>query len=147
MKIGIPKEILNNENRVALTPNGVHTLVSAGHEVYVQSGAGEGSSFSDEEYSGAGATIVQTAKEAWSNELILKVKEPLEEEFEYLYEGQIIFTYLHLASQPQLTKVLVEKKVTGIAYETVQLPNNSLPLLTPMSEVAGYMATQIGANF
>lgn len=147
MKIGIPKEILNNENRVALTPNGVHTLVSAGHEVYVQSGAGEGSSFSDEEYSGAGATIVRTAKEAWSNELILKVKEPLEEEFEYLYEGQIIFTYLHLASQPQLTKVLVEKKVTSIAYETVQLPNNTLPLLTPMSEVAGYMATQIGAQY
>lgn len=147
MKIGIPKEILNNENRVALTPNGVHTLISAGHEVFVQSGAGEGSSFSDEEYSGAGATIVKTAKEAWSQELILKVKEPLEEEYDYLYEGQIIFTYLHLASQPQLTKVLLEKKVIGIAYETVQLPNRTLPLLTPMSEVAGYMATQIGAQY
>lgn len=147
MKIGIPKEILNNENRVALTPNGVHTLTSAGHEVFVETGAGEGSTFSDEEYSGAGATIVQTAKEAWSNELILKVKEPQEEEFEYLYEGQIIFTYLHLASQPELTSVLLEKKVTSIAYETVQLPNNTLPLLTPMSEVAGYMATQIGAQY
>ncbi|MBO1003371.1 alanine dehydrogenase [Pseudogracilibacillus auburnensis] len=147
MKIGIPTEILNNENRVALTPAGVHTLTGAGHEVYVQTGAGEGSSFSDEEYTEAGAMIVATAKEAWSQELIMKVKEPLEEEYDYFYEGQILFTYLHLASHPELTKVLVDNKVIGIAYETVQLPDRSLPLLTPMSEVAGYMATQIGAQF
>lgn len=147
MKIGIPKEILNNENRVALNPAGVLTLTDAGHEVYVQAGAGEGASFSDAEYVEAGATIVETAKEAWNQEMIMKVKEPLEEEYEYLYEGQIIFTYLHLASHPELTQVLLDKKVIGIAYETVQLPDRTLPLLTPMSEVAGYMATQIGAQY
>src|SRR5690625_5245427 len=146
MKIGIPKEILNNENRVALNPAGVLTLTDAGHEVYVQAGAGEGASFSDAEYVEAGATIVETAKEAWNQEMIMKVKEPLEEEYEYLYEGQIIFTYLHLASHPELTQVLLDKKVIGIAYETVQLPDRTLPLLTPMSEVAGFMATQIGAQ-
>ena len=147
LKIGIPKEILNNENRVAITPSGVHTLVNAGHEVYVETGAGFGSTFSDEEYRGAGATIVPTAKEAWAQEMVLKVKEPLPEEYDYFYEGQIIFTYLHLASHPKLTQQLIEKKVTAIAYETVQLENKTLPLLTPMSEVAGYMATQIGAQF
>lgn len=147
MKIGIPKEILNNENRVALNPAGVLTLTDAGHEVYVQAGAGEGASFSDAEYVEAGATIVETAKEAWNQEMIMKVKEPLEEEYEYLYEGQIIFTYLHLVSHPELTQVLLDKKVIGIAYETVQLPDRTLPLLTPMSEVAGYMATQIGAQY
>lgn len=147
MKIGIPKEVLNNENRVALTPSGVYALTSAGHDVYVETCAGDGSGFADEEYANAGATIVPTAKEAWAQQLIMKVKEPLEEEYEFLYEGQILFTYLHLASQPELTKVLVDKKVTGIAYETVQLPNRTLPLLTPMSEVAGYMATQLGAQY
>ncbi|HLR42316.1 MAG TPA: alanine dehydrogenase [Pseudogracilibacillus sp.] len=147
MKIGIPTEILNNENRVALAPTGVLTLTDAGHEVFVQSGAGAGSSFCDEEYENAGATIVQTAKEAWAQDMVLKVKEPLEEEYEYLREGQILFTYLHLASHPTLTKALVEKKVTALAYETVELPNRALPLLTPMSEVAGYMATQIGAQY
>lgn len=147
MKIGIPKEIMNNENRVALTPAGVLTLTNAGHEVYLQTNAGKGSNFPDEEYAEAGATIVQTAKEVWSNELIMKVKEPFEEEFDYLYEGQIIFTYLHLASHEQLTKTLLDKKVTGIAYETVQTSNRTLPLLTPMSEVAGYMATQLGAQY
>lgn len=147
MKIGIPKEILNNENRVALNPAGVLTLTDAGHEVFVQTGAGEGASFSDEAYVNAGATIVKTAKDAWNNEMIMKVKEPLEEEYDYLYEGQIIFTYLHLASHPELTQVLRDKKVTGIAYETVQLADRTLPLLTPMSEVAGYMATQIGAQY
>src|SRR5699024_10972111 len=147
VRIGIPTEILNNENRVALAPSGVLTLTNAGHEVFVQAGAGEGSSFTDEAYKEAGATIVATAKEAWAHELILKVKEPLEEEYAYLKEDQIIITYLHLASQPALTKQLVEKNVTGIAYETVQLSNRSLPLLTPMSEVAGYMATQIGAQY
>lgn len=147
MNIGIPKEILNNENRVALSPAGVLTLKKAGHEIYVQAGAGEGASFSDEDYVQAGAVIVDSAEEAWKQEMIMKVKEPLEEEYDFLYEGQIIFTYLHLASHPQLTQVLLDKKVIGIAYETVQLPNRSLPLLTPMSEVAGYMATQIGAQF
>lgn len=147
MKIGIPKEIMNNENRVALTPAGVLTLTSAGHDVFVQASAGEGSSFADDEYKDAGATIVQTAKEAWAQQLIMKVKEPFEEEFDYLYEGQILFTYLHLASHEQLTKKLLEKKVTAIAYETVQTSNRALPLLTPMSEVAGYMATQLGAQY
>lgn len=147
LKIGVPKEILNNENRVAITPSGVDSLVNAGHEVYVETGAGFGSTFSDEEYRGAGASIVPTAKEAWAQEMVLKVKEPLPEEYDYFYEGQIIFTYLHLASHPKLTQQLIEKKVTAIAYETVQLDNKTLPLLTPMSEVAGYMATQIGAQF
>lgn len=147
MKIGIPKEILNNENRVALSPAGVHTITNAGHEVLVETGAGEGSGFSDEEYVNAGATIARDAKEAWTNEMVMKVKEPLPEEYDYLQAGQIVFTYLHLASHPELTQVLIEKKVTAIAYETVQLSNNTLPLLTPMSEVAGYMATQIGAQY
>ena len=147
MKIGIPKEIMNNENRVALTPAGVMTLTNAGHEVFIQTGAGIGSSFSDEAYEHAGAKIVQTAKEAWSQQMIMKVKEPFREEYNYLYEGQIIFTYLHLASHEELTQTLLDKKVTGIAYETVQTANRTLPLLTPMSEVAGYMATQIGAQY
>lgn len=147
MKIGIPKEIKNNENRVAMTPAGVVTLTKSGHEVFIESGAGIGSSFSDAEYAAAGAHIVTTAKEAWANELILKVKEPVSTEYDYFYEGQILFTYLHLAPERKLTQALLDKKVTGIAYETVQLPNGSLPLLTPMSEVAGKMATQIGAQF
>lgn len=147
MKIGIPTEILNNENRVALAPTGVLTLTDAGHEVFVQAGAGAGSGFCDEDYENAGATIVETAKEAWAQEMVMKVKEPLEEEYDFLCEGQILFTYLHLASHPTLTKVLVEKNVIAIAYETVQLPDKRLPLLTPMSEVAGYMATQIGAQY
>ncbi len=147
MKIGIPKEILNNENRVALTPAGVYSLVQAGHEVLVEKNAGLGSSFTNEEYEEAGATLVSSASEAWNQEMVMKVKEPLEAEFEFLREGLILFTYLHLASHQQLTKQLVEKKVISIAYETVQLADHSLPLLTPMSEVAGYMATQIGAQY
>ena len=147
MKIGIPKEIKNNENRVAMTPAGVVSLTNAGHEVYIESNAGIGSSFTDADYAAAGAHIVETAKEAWAQELILKVKEPISSEYDYFYEGQILFTYLHLAPERELTKALLEKKVVGIAYETVQLANGSLPLLTPMSEVAGKMATQIGAQF
>ncbi|TCT24965.1 L-alanine dehydrogenase [Melghiribacillus thermohalophilus] len=147
MKIGVPKEIKNNENRVALTPAGVMTLKKAGHEVFIETGAGLGSGFTDEQYTEAGAQIVTTAKEAWSQEMVMKVKEPLPEEYDYFYEGLILFTYLHLAAEPELTKALIEKKVVGIAYETVQLDNGSLPLLTPMSEVAGRMATQIGAQF
>src|SRR5699024_2293264 len=133
VKIGIPKEILNIENRIALTPAGVHTLTSAGHEVFVQSSAGEGAGFLDEEYVEAGAEIVQTAEEAWNNEMIMKVKEPLEEEYSYIKKEQIIFTYFHLASQPVLTEKLIEKEAVAVAYETVQLEDRSLPLLTPMS--------------
>ncbi|GEN45906.1 alanine dehydrogenase [Alkalibacillus haloalkaliphilus] len=147
MKIGVPKEIKNNENRVALTPAGVMSLIKAGHELYVETNAGEGSNFTDEQYKEAGATIVSTAKEAWDQQMVMKVKEPLPEEYDYFYEGQILFTYLHLAAEPELTKALTEKKVIGIAYETVESAQGTLPLLTPMSEVAGRMASQIGAQF
>lgn len=147
MNIGVPKEIKNNENRVAMAPSGVLTLTKAGHQIFMETNAGLGSGFSDEQYVNAGATIVSSPKEAWSQEMVMKVKEPLPEEYSYFYEGQILFTYLHLAAEAELTKELVNKKVTAIAYETVQLPNNTLPLLTPMSEVAGKMASQIGAQF
>jgi alanine dehydrogenase len=147
MIIGVPKEILNNENRVAMTPAGVFTLKSAGHEVLIETGAGLGSSFTDEDYIEAGAKIVASAAEAWNTDMVMKVKEPKASEYGYFREGQIVFTYLHLAPEVELTQALLEKKVTGIAYETVQLPNNSLPLLSPMSEVAGRMATQIGAQY
>lgn len=147
MKIGVPKEIKNNENRVAMTPSGVLSLIASGHEVYIEAGAGVGSSFTDNDYLLAGAHIVDSAVEAWNADMVLKVKEPIESEYQYFREGLILFTYLHLAPEPELTKALLENKVVGIAYETVQLPNNSLPLLTPMSEVAGRMATQIGAHY
>ena len=147
MKIGVPKEIKNNENRVAMTPAGVWTLLSAGHEVVIETGAGLGSSFTDTDYKEAGAIIVATAEQAWDADMVMKVKEPIASEYGYFKEGLILFTYLHLAPEPQLTKALLDKKVAGIAYETVQLPNRSLPLLTPMSEVAGKMATQIGAQY
>jgi alanine dehydrogenase len=147
MRIGIPKEIKNNENRVAITPAGVMTLVKAGHEVYVEKDAGQGSGFTEDEYMAAGAKIVDTAEEAWSMDMVMKVKEPLPEEYRYFREGLILFTYLHLAPEPELTRALIDNKVVGIAYETVQLPNGSLPLLTPMSEVAGRMSVQIGAQF
>ncbi|MEC1180384.1 alanine dehydrogenase [Metasolibacillus meyeri] len=147
MKIGVPKEIKNNENRVAMTPAGVVTLVQAGHEVMIETGAGLGSSFTDADYIEAGAAIVPTAADAWKAEMVMKVKEPVASEYDYFYEGLILFTYLHLAPERALTAALLEKKVVGIAYETVQLPNRSLPLLTPMSEVAGKMATQIGAQY
>ncbi|RPF55354.1 alanine dehydrogenase [Aquisalibacillus elongatus] len=147
MNIGVPKEIKNNENRVALTPAGVNDLTNAGHQVFIETDAGEGSNFTDKQYEEAGATIVSTAAEAWKQGMVMKVKEPLPEEYDYFYEGLILFTYLHLAAEPELTKALVDNKVVGIAYETVQLDNGSLPLLTPMSEVAGRMASQIGAQF
>ncbi|MEK4426607.1 alanine dehydrogenase [Solibacillus sp. FSL K6-1523] len=147
MKIGVPKEIKNNENRVAMTPAGVLSLVTSGHEVVIEKGAGLGSAFTDADYLLAGAKIVDSAEEAWSAEMVLKVKEPVESEYGYFREGLILFTYLHLATELALTKALNDKKVVGIAYETVQLPNRSLPLLTPMSEVAGKMATQIGAQY
>ncbi|MEK4627636.1 MAG: alanine dehydrogenase [Solibacillus sp.] len=147
MKIGVPKEIKNNENRVAMTPAGVLSLIANGHEVYIETGAGLGSAFTDEDYLLAGAQIVNTAAEAWNAEMVMKVKEPISSEYGYFREGLILFTYLHLAPEPELTKALLENRVVGIAYETVQLPNRSLPLLTPMSEVAGKMATQIGAHY
>lgn len=146
MLIGIPKEIKNNENRIALTPGGVHALVNNGHEVIVEKGAGLGSYFTDDDYIEVGARI-GSVEEAWNVDMVMKVKEPLEPEFKYFKEGLILFTYLHLAPEPALTKALLDNKVVGIAYETVQLPTGGLPLLSPMSEVAGRMATQIGAQF
>ncbi|PKE44662.1 alanine dehydrogenase [Macrococcoides caseolyticum] len=146
MLIGIPKEIKNNENRIALTPGGVHALVDNGHEVIVEKGAGLGSYFTDEDCIEVGARI-GSVEEAWNVDMVMKVKEPLEPEFKYFKEGLILFTYLHLAPEPALTKALLDNKVVGIAYETVQLPTGGLPLLSPMSEVAGRMATQIGTQF
>ena len=147
MRIGVPKELKNNENRVAMTPAGVVNLIKFNHEVLIEQGAGIGSGFTDEDYQSAGAKLVQTAEEAWSMEMVMKVKEPLPNEYKYFRDGLILFTYLHLAPEPELTKALIDNKVVGIAYETVQLSNKSLPLLTPMSEVAGRMAPQIGAQF
>ncbi len=147
MRIGVPTEIKNNENRVAMTPAGVVQLVKAGHEVFIQKGAGNGSGFADKHYIHAGAKMVETATEAWSMDMVMKVKEPIPVEYSFFREGQILFTYLHLAPERELTQELVHKKVIGIAYETVQLENGSLPLLTPMSEVAGRMSTQLGAQF
>lgn len=146
MIIGIPKEIKNNENRVSITPAGVDELVRAGHTVLVEESAGVGSGIGDDEYRHSGATMIPDAKEVFAKaDTIAKVKEPLESEYELLKEGQTLFTYLHLAPNPKLTNALLKKKVTGIAYETVQLQDRSLPLLAPMSEVAGRMSVQIGA--
>ncbi|MBT2582516.1 alanine dehydrogenase [Planococcus sp. ISL-109] len=147
MRIGVPTEVKNNENRVAMTPAGVVNLALFGHEVFIQSGAGLGSGFTDADYETAGAVIVPGAEKAWEQEMVMKVKEPVASEYKHFREGQVLFTYLHLAPEVELTKALLESKVTGVAYETVQLANNSLPLLTPMSEVAGRMSTQIGAQF
>ncbi|RAZ66326.1 alanine dehydrogenase [Planococcus maitriensis] len=147
MRIGVPTEVKNNENRVAMTPAGVVNLALYGHEVFIQAGAGLGSGFTDADYEAAGATIVADADQAWAQDMVMKVKEPVASEYKHFREGQVLFTYLHLAPEVELTNALLESKVTGVAYETVQLPNNSLPLLTPMSEVAGRMSTQIGAQF
>ncbi|MGL1890550.1 MAG: alanine dehydrogenase [Spirochaetaceae bacterium] len=148
MIIGVPKEIKNNENRVAITPAGVSGLVKSNHQVYIEKDAGIGSGFLDLEYIKAGASIKETAKEVFDiSDMIMKVKEPLPAEYDLFKEGQILFTYLHLAPAPELTKALLDKKVIGIAYETIALADGSLPLLVPMSEVAGRMATQIGAQF
>ncbi|OKL36801.1 alanine dehydrogenase [Domibacillus mangrovi] len=147
MIIGVPGEIKNNENRVAITPAGVNSFVQAGHHVLVQSGAGMGSGFSDEEYKKTGAEILNVATEVWKrSDMVMKVKEPLASEYKYFHKGLILFAYLHLAAEPELTKALVEHEVIGIAYETVSV-NQTLPLLSPMSEVAGRMAAQIGAQF
>ncbi|NUI21596.1 alanine dehydrogenase [Bacillus amyloliquefaciens] len=146
MIIGVPKEIKNNENRVALTPGGVSQLIGNGHRVLVESGAGLGSGFTNEDYVSAGAEILEDRKQVWDAEMVMKVKEPLAEEYAYFRQGLVLFTYLHLAAEPELAKALTEKDVTAIAYETVT-DGRSLPLLTPMSEVAGRMAAQIGAQF
>lgn len=146
MIIGIPKEIKNNENRVAITPAGVDAFVRAGHQVIIETGAGLGSSFTDADYTATGARMVETAQEAWSAEMVMKVKEPVASEYKHFREDLLLFTYLHLAAEPSLTKALVDSKVTAVAYETVSV-NRTLPLLTPMSEVAGRMAAQVGAQF
>jgi alanine dehydrogenase len=145
--VGIPREVKNHEYRVAITPAGVNELARSGHDVFVEKGAGIGSSITDEDYLAAGAKILATADEVWGTaELILKVKEPVASEYERMREGQTLFTYLHLAADKPLTEELVKRKVTGVAYETVELPDRSLPLLAPMSEVAGRLAPQVGAH-
>ncbi|AOR99485.1 alanine dehydrogenase [Bacillus subtilis] len=146
MIIGVPKEIKNNENRVALTPGGVSQLISNGHRVLVETGAGLGSGFENEAYESAGAEIIADPKQVWDAEMVMKVKEPLPEEYVYFRKGLVLFTYLHLAAEPELAQALKDKEVTAIAYETVS-EGRTLPLLTPMSEVAGRMAAQIGAQF
>jgi alanine dehydrogenase len=145
--VGVPKEIKTAEYRVAMTPDGVRELERAGVDVFVETGAGEGASFRDDDYRAAGADIVPTAADAWSQEMVVKVKEPKAEEFSYLRPDLTLFTYLHLAAYPEVAKALVESKCTAIAYETVQLPGGALPLLAPMSEVAGRLAPQMGAHY
>jgi alanine dehydrogenase len=147
MRVGVPTEIKNNENRVALTPAGVHELVRRGHDVVIQSGAGVGAQISDELYVEAGATMLATAQEVWAaGDLLLKVKEPIAEEYPLMRRDQVLFTYLHLAASRPCTDALLAAGTTAIAYETVQLPDRTLPLLSPMSEVAGRLAAQVGAN-
>ena len=148
MKIGLPKEIKDNEYRVGLTPAGVHALVGAGHELFVQKSAGEGSGFADEDYVKAGAKILDTADDVWqTGDMIVKVKEPIAPEYPRMRENQLLFTYLHLAPEFELTKQMMERKVTGVAYETIVDRQGRLPLLTPMSEVAGRMSVQVGATY
>jgi alanine dehydrogenase len=147
MKVAIPAEVKNNEYRVAITPAGVHELVTHGHEVVVQAGAGDGSSIPDSAYVSAGATIGKDAASTWNQaEMVLKVKEPIDSEYGFFRDDLVLFTYLHLAAEPELTKALIESGITAIAYETVQLPSRALPLLAPMSEVAGRLAPIVGAN-
>ncbi len=147
MKIGVPKEIKNHEYRVGLIPGGVREYTRRGHEVIVESGAGEGSAIPDESYEQAGATLVETPEEVWeSAEMIVKVKEPVADEYDRIQQDQMIYTYFHLAAVPELAEVLIDKHVTSIAYETIQLPDGRLPLLEPMSEVAGRMSIQVGAQ-
>ncbi|MDH2443559.1 alanine dehydrogenase [Amnibacterium sp. CER49] len=147
MLIGVPIEVKSNESRVAATPSGVHELVGHGHRVLVQRGAGEGSGFADDEYETAGATLADDADAVWGEaELVLKVKEPVESEYSRIRDGQVLFTYLHLAADRPLTEALLASGATAIAYETVQLPDRSLPLLSPMSEIAGRLSVQAGAD-
>ena len=148
MKVGIPREIKDHEYRVGLIPASAHALVERGHEVSVESGAGVGSGFEDDEYREAGATVLPDADEVWSTaDMIVKVKEPVGPEYERMRHEQLLFTYLHLAPVPELTQVLLERRVTGIAYETITDRRGTLPLLTPMSEVAGRMASLVGAFY
>ena len=146
MRVGIPTEVKNNENRVAITQAGVFELTRRGHEVFVQAGAGLGSAITDEEYTAAGATVVDGADAVWAQaDMILKVKEPIPAEYDKLRKDQVLFTYLHLAADRQLTEAILKAGTTAIAYETVQLPSRALPLLAPMSEVAGRLSVQVGA--
>ncbi|WP_336651743.1 MULTISPECIES: alanine dehydrogenase [unclassified Leucobacter] len=146
MRVGIPTEIKNNENRVAITQAGVYELARRGHEVLVQAGAGLGSAITDEEYAAAGAKIVESADQVWADsDMVLKVKEPIASEYDKMRKGQVLFTYLHLAAEKALTEAVLASGTTAIAYETVQLPNRGLPLLAPMSEVAGRLSVQVGA--
>lgn len=148
MIVGVPKEIKISENRVGMTEAGVRQLVKEGHTVYVEKDAGIGSGISNQDFTSAGAKILETKKEVYDKaDMIVKVKEPLPDEYELLRENQILYTYLHLAAEPKLTRVLCQKKVKAVAYETIQKADGSLPLLVPMSEVAGRMATQIGAMY
>lgn len=148
MKIGVPKEIKDNENRVALTPAGVKELKKRGHQIYVQSTAGEGSGFPDNTYENAGAEILQAINEVYqAGEMIMKVKEPIKSEYDLIKENQLVFTYFHFASSEELTKAMIDSKSICLAYETVESSDRSLPLLIPMSEVAGRMATQQGAKY
>ncbi|HHW27856.1 MAG TPA: alanine dehydrogenase [Firmicutes bacterium] len=148
MKVGVPKEIKPDENRVSLTPAGAQAFTEAGHQVLLEKGAGLGSGFDDKSYEAAGAKILPDAESVWTEaDMIIKVKEPLPSEYPLMQRGQLLFTYLHLAPEPELTHALMEKEVDAVAYETVELPNRTLPLLTPMSEVAGRMSIQIGAHF
>lgn len=148
MKVGIPKEIKNNENRVGMTPAGVAELISHGHEVYVQHTAGEGSGFADAEYEAAGACVLSSIEEVYAiADMIVKVKEPIEPEYALVRQGQLLFTYFHFASEEELTKAMIKSGAVCLAYETVQLDNGTLPLLLPMSEVAGRMAVLNGAYY
>jgi alanine dehydrogenase len=147
MKVGVPAEVKNHEYRVAITPAGVHELTQAGHEVFVEAAGGDGSQIPDEDFAAAGAKIGKTADDVWGTaDLILKVKEPVSDEYHRMRPGQVLLTYLHLAASRECTEALLSRGVTSIAYETVQLPDGSLPLLAPMSEVAGRMAPQVGAH-
>ena len=145
--VGVPKEIKTAEHRVAMTPDGVRELERAGIDVFIETGAGAGASFTDDDYRAAGADIVPTAADAWSQQMVVKVKEPKPEEFTYLRDDLVLFTYLHLAAYPEVAKALVAAGTTAVAYETVQTANGALPLLAPMSEVAGRLAPQMGAHY
>lgn len=147
MIIGVPKEIKNRENRVGLVPGGVKILVQQGHQVFIENGAGIGAGIPNEKFTDAGAKILETSDEIWNTaEMIIKVKEPIEPEYTKMRQGQLLYTYLHLAAEPKLTQALIKNKVNAVAYETIELENRSLPLLTPMSEVAGRMSVQVGAQ-
>ena len=147
MIIGLPKEIKDNEYRVAMTPGAVSQVAGAGHTVLVESGAGQGSGFQDHEYQGAGAILVKTADDCWGGDMVVKVKEPQPSEYAFMHSNLVLFTYLHLAAEKELTQAMLESQVTGIAYETVETPDARLPLLAPMSQVAGRMAVQIGSQY